>query len=182
MYTPATRAPVGRSPVAALAFSPNLTYRVAAPTPAQVARGSVRAGTRVRQLLRDPRAPVHHLHDLNHRAAAAAAAAAAATETPQTLAVARWYCSHLDDHLPVVVISDELAMVTCSEGGTDSPNAFALELEGVRVMSAAAYFSTAWSHVAAVQQLYTSLAEKEMQKEAEQAASAGLPSKRSAFR
>jgi hypothetical protein len=51
-------------------------------------------------------------------------------------------------------------------------------------MSAAEYFTTAWSHVGAVQQLYTSLAEKEMQKEAEQAAlgAGGLTSKRSNFR
>jgi len=87
----------------------------------------MRAGTRVRQLLRDPRAPVHHLHDLNHRAAAtAAAAAAAAAETPQTLAVARWYRTHLDDNIPVVVISDELAMAATSSvaGVEDSPQVF----------------------------------------------------------
>jgi hypothetical protein len=138
----------------------------------------MRAGTRVRQLLRDPRAPVHHLHDLNHRAVAAAAAAAAAAQTPPTLAVARWYRTHLDDHLPVVVVSDELAMATSSEGASDSPSACALEVEGVRVMSAAEYFSTAWSHVAAVQQLFTSLAERQT----EQAAPGGSSSKRSVFR
>jgi hypothetical protein len=124
-----------------------------------------------------PATQVHHMDDQHHRSLAAAAAASPLT--PPSLVAANWYLTHLHPQLPVVVLSDELAVA--SEGG-QWPS---LAAAGVRVMRAAEYFLAAWPHVPAVQQLYGALAAKEADKEAENVAEGGGPGeakKRSAFR
>jgi hypothetical protein len=132
----------------------------------EVASRSVRAGMRLRQLLKDPRGLCHYFDDIHCKSADAAAEND--RSQPRAVSVAHWYFAHLRGQVPIVVIFDatstsqnatsDASTATSAVGGSNDTTSTGLPFCGIQMIPASAYFPRVWAGNEPVMNLFASLA------------------------